>query len=74
MILKDVGLETRASEVGTNLPYGQQRMLELARAISSQPDVMLLDEPAAGLNQYETDELSGLLARFRERGLTILIV
>lgn len=74
VILKDVGLETRASEVGTNLPYGQQRMLELARAISSQPDVLLLDEPAAGLNQYETGELSGLLARFRERGLTILIV
>ncbi len=74
LILKDVGLETRASEVGTNLPYGQQRMLELARALSSQPEVLLLDEPAAGLNQYETGELSSLLAHFRERGLTILIV
>jgi branched-chain amino acid transport system ATP-binding protein len=74
LTLKDVGLETRSSEVGTNLPYGQQRMLELARALSSEPDVLLLDEPAAGLNQYETGELSSLLARFRERGLTILIV
>jgi branched-chain amino acid transport system ATP-binding protein len=74
LILKDVGLDTRSFELGTNLPYGQQRMLELARALSSQPDILLLDEPAAGLNQYETGELSGLLGRFRERGLTILIV
>ncbi|MFH1149942.1 MAG: ABC transporter ATP-binding protein [Actinomycetota bacterium] len=72
--LAEVGLETRASEIGTNLPYGQQRMLELARALSSQPDILLLDEPAAGLNQYETGELSGLLTRLRDRGLTILIV
>lgn len=73
-VLEDVGLETRALEIGTNLPYGQQRLLELARALSSQPEILLLDEPAAGLNQYETGELSGLLARFRDRGLTILIV
>jgi len=73
-VLKDVGLHTRAGEIGTNLPYGQQRMLELARALASEPDIILLDEPAAGLNQYETGELAGLLARFRERGLTILIV
>lgn len=73
-VLKDVGLHTRAFEIGTNLPYGQQRMLELARAISSQPDILLLDEPAAGLNQYETGELSALLSKFRDRGLTILIV
>jgi branched-chain amino acid transport system ATP-binding protein len=72
--LKDVGLHTRAMEVGTNLPYGQQRLLELARALASEPDIILLDEPAAGLNQYETSELSSLLAGFRERGLTILIV
>ncbi|HEY5530987.1 MAG TPA: ABC transporter ATP-binding protein [Candidatus Anoxymicrobiaceae bacterium] len=72
--LEDVGLETRAVETGTNLPYGQQRMLELARAISSEPDILLLDEPAAGLNQYETGELSSILTRFRDRGLTILIV
>jgi branched-chain amino acid transport system ATP-binding protein len=72
--LREVGLETRASELGTNLPYGQQRMLELARALASRPDILLLDEPAAGLNQYETGELSGLLTRLRGRGLTILIV
>jgi branched-chain amino acid transport system ATP-binding protein len=73
-VLKDVGLERRALEVGTNLPYGQQRMLELARALASRPEILLLDEPAAGLNQYETGELSTLLTRFRERGITILIV
>lgn len=73
-VLEDVGLETRALEIGTNLPYGQQRLLELARALSSQPEILLLDEPAAGLNQYETGDLSDLLCRFRDRGLTILIV
>jgi len=72
--LKDVGLHTRANEVGTNLPYGQQRLLELARALASDPKIVLLDEPAAGLNQYETGELSSLLSKFRDRGLTILIV
>ena len=72
--LVDVGLETRADEIGTNLPYGQQRLLELARALASRPDILLLDEPAAGLNQYETGELSRLLSGFRDRGLTILVV
>jgi branched-chain amino acid transport system ATP-binding protein len=73
-ILKDVGLHTRQGEQGTNLPYGQQRMLELARALASRPDILLLDEPAAGLNQYETGELSQLLVGLREKGLTILLV
>ena len=72
--LREVGLHTRAGEIGTNLPYGQQRLLEFARALASKPDIVLLDEPAAGLNQYETGELSSFLARFREAGLTILIV
>jgi branched-chain amino acid transport system ATP-binding protein len=73
-VLKDVGLHTRANEIGTNLPYGQQRLLELARALASKPGIILLDEPAAGLNQYETGELSSLLSGFRDRGLTILVV
>jgi branched-chain amino acid transport system ATP-binding protein len=72
--LKDVGLHTRANEIGTNLPYGQQRLLELARALGAAPDIILLDEPAAGLNQYETGELSSLLSKFSERGITIIIV
>jgi ABC-type branched-subunit amino acid transport system ATPase component len=73
-ILTDVGIETRAMDDGTNLAYGQQRMLELARALASQPDILLLDEPAAGLNPYETGELSSLISKLRERGLTIIIV
>jgi ABC-type branched-subunit amino acid transport system ATPase component len=73
-VLKEVGLGTRAHETGTNLPYGQQRMLELARALASRPEILLLDEPAAGLNQYETGELSELLSGLRDRGLTILLV
>lgn len=72
--LEDVGLETLLWELGANLPYGQQRMLELARALASRPEILLLDEPAAGLNQYETGELSQLLSRLRERGLTVLVV
>lgn len=73
-ILAEVGLEARALEIGTNLPYGQQRVLELARAMAAEPEIILLDEPAAGLNPYETGELSQLLVRLRERGITILVV
>jgi len=73
-VLKTVGLETRSGELGTNLPYGQQRTLELGRALASRPGILLLDEPAAGLNPYETGELSQLLVRLREGGLTILVV
>ena len=72
--LTDVGIETRAADDGTNLAYGQQRMLELARALASEPEILLLDEPAAGLNPYETGELSNLLSKLRERGITIVIV
>lgn len=73
-VLKTAGLDTRAGELGTNLPYGQQRMLELARALASRPLILLLDEPAAGLNPYETGELSQLLVRLRQGGITILVV
>jgi len=73
-VLKSVGLETRAYETGTSLPYGQQRMLELTRALASRPEILLLDEPAAGLNPYETNELSQFLFGLRERGLTLLVV
>ncbi|MBK5093203.1 MAG: ABC transporter ATP-binding protein [Actinobacteria bacterium] len=73
-ILTDVGIETRASDEGMNLAYGQQRMLEFARALASQPEILLLDEPAAGLNPYETGELSNLISKLRDRGLTIIIV
>jgi len=58
----------------TSLSYGQQRGVELARALSSDPALLLLDEPAAGLNMKETAELSALIGRIRDRGVTVLLV
>lgn len=72
--LKVVGLEKRAEEPAENLAFGQQRLLEIARALAADPDVLLLDEPAAGLNAGESRELVGLLRRLRAAGKTILLV
>src|SRR5258706_2315723 len=59
----------------TNLPYGAQRRLEMARALATQPKVLLLDEPAAGMNETETDELHQMILRVRERlGVSIILV
>lgn len=69
-----VGLSDRAYEICRNLPYGHQKLVELARAIAGEPELLLLDEPGAGLNQTEKQELVRLLRRLNEMGLTILIV
>jgi branched-chain amino acid transport system ATP-binding protein len=69
-----VGLAELASHPATSLPFGKQRMLEIARTLASQPRVLLLDEPAAGLNLRETEELSTIILRILERGITILLV
>jgi branched-chain amino acid transport system ATP-binding protein len=58
----------------TSLAFGQQRAVELARALASEPTILLLDEPAAGLNIYETAELARLIGRIRDLGVTILLV
>ena len=58
----------------TSLSYGQQRSVELARALASEPEMLLLDEPAAGLNMRETADLARLITRIRDRGMTVLIV
>ena len=58
----------------TSLSFGQQRAVELARALASDPSMLLLDEPAAGLNIYETAELAQLITKIRDRGITILLV
>ncbi|MCC7446967.1 MAG: ABC transporter ATP-binding protein [Anaerolineae bacterium] len=59
----------------TNLPYGAQRRLEMARALATQPKVLLLDEPAAGMNETETDDLHRMILRVRERfGVSIILV
>jgi branched-chain amino acid transport system ATP-binding protein len=61
-------------ELAGNLPFGRQRMVEFARAIATEAELLLLDEPAAGLNIHETAELSGLLRSIRDLGRTLLIV
>mgnify|MGYP005838180109 CR=1 FL=1 len=69
-----VGLEMQAESAAGSLPYGQQRLLELARALATDPKLLLLDEPASGLNAYETRELGELIYRVRDMGITVLLV
>lgn len=74
-LLDYVGLKHTANEVAKNLPYGAQRKLELARAMASQPKLILLDEPKAGMNPRETDEMMSLIRRLRdEYAMTILLI
>jgi branched-chain amino acid transport system permease protein len=69
-----VGLAPRANELVTSFSYGHQRLVEIARALAGNPTLLLLDEPAAGLNSTEKRELQALLARIASYGLTILII
>ena len=73
-LLCTLGLEKLTDEDAMNLSFGDQRMVEFARALAAEPELLLLDEPAAGLNIYETNELSRLIMKLRDRGITILIV
>ena len=73
-LLAFVGLADRAGAVAGSLPYGEQRMLELARALATRPRLLMADEPAAGLNAAEVELLVERLARLRERGLTLIVV
>lgn len=72
--LEYVGLADLASQPAGSLAFGQRRMVELARAMATEPDLLLLDEPASGLNTRETNDLGQLIRRIRDRGITILIV
>jgi branched-chain amino acid transport system ATP-binding protein len=73
-LLRFVGIERRAGEVSRNLPYGEQRRLEIARALATDPTLLCLDEPAAGFNPAEKDALLKLIRAIRERGVTVLLV
>ena len=69
-----VGLAAQADARADTLPYGQQRLLEVARALAAQPKLLLLDEPAAGLNTGETQALADTILRIRDRGVTVLLI
>ena len=73
-VLQFMGLADVANENVTNLPYGSQKLVEIARAYSGKPKLLLLDEPAAGLNSMETMELKELLIKIRDENTTILLV
>ena len=70
-----MGLYNKKDELCKNLPYGEQRKLEIARALATKPQVLLLDEPAAGMNPQETNELTQLIRKLRKDfNLTIILI
>jgi len=75
-LLDVVGLSRRyADDLAKNLPYGDQRRLEIARALASRPKLLLLDEPTAGMNPAETRQMTDLIARLRlDLGLTVVLI
>jgi len=73
-LLKFVGLANLAHEEARNLPYGKQRLLEIARALALDPQLLLLDEPAAGLTAPDIKELVAIIAKIREHGITLILI
>ena len=73
-ILSMLGIEEHAGTEAVSLAYGQQRVVEIARALACEPQLLLLDEPAAGLNMRETNEMGRLIGRIRDMGITVLLV
>ena len=74
-LLETVGLADVKDELATSLPYGKQRRLEIARALAAEPELLLLDEPAAGMNPQETDELTSFISEIRDRfHLTVFLI
>ena len=73
-LLDYVGIRDRANDAAGNLPYGDQRRLEIARSLATDPKLLALDEPAAGMNASETLALRGLLERIRKDGTTLLLI
>jgi branched-chain amino acid transport system ATP-binding protein len=73
-ILKFVGLEDKQDSLSANLSYGDQRRLEIARALGTEPHLLLLDEPAAGMNPQETLDLMALIRKIRDNGVAIMLI
>ena len=73
-LLDFMGIGHRADQLGKNLPYGDQRRLEIARAMGTEPRLLLLDEPAAGFNPAEKVELASLIKKIRDAGYTVLLI
>ncbi len=72
--LRFVSLESHYAEMASSLSYGQQRLLEIARALASDPELLVLDEPAGGMNDQETAALVQLILAIRKRGVTVLLI
>ena len=72
--LEFVGLKGRGQEIASSMPYGDQRRLEIARALATEPHLLMLDEPAAGMNPQESRDLMDLIRRIRDKGLTVLLI
>ncbi|HWQ78401.1 MAG TPA: ABC transporter ATP-binding protein [Anaerovoracaceae bacterium] len=72
--LETVGIADIADRIATDLPYGQQRLVEIARALANEPELVLIDEPVAGMNPSEIDGIQDLLLKLRDTGYTILLV
>jgi branched-chain amino acid transport system ATP-binding protein len=73
-VLESIGLKGKMHNYAVNLPYGDQRRLEIARAISTNAKILLLDEPAAGMNPMESEELLHFIKRLRDKGYTIVLI
>lgn len=73
-ILELAGLADRHRDLAKNLPYGEQRLLEISRAIASEPDLLLLDEPCAGMNPVEMDALADFIRLLQGNGITVLVI
>lgn len=73
-LLTLMGIDHRADQLAKNLPYGDQRRLEIARALGTEPKLLLLDEPAAGFNPAEKVELANLIKKIRDKGYTVLLI
>ena len=73
-VLQFVGLRPQVQQLAKNLSYGNQRLLEIARALATKPKLLMLDEPAGGMNEQETTQLVSLIRKIRDQGVTILLI